>query len=428
MRGKRSVRRILAWQALVLALGLVACELGWRGVLRLRGRPHDAASARTELETLFSAARDFVPRVASSVPENPVGAPAETRVLHPYFAWEHVGGLAQEEEESALPDDPASSGELAILIVGGSVAEMFGVLGSEHLGRALEADPRFAGSSIRFLRHGRGGYKQPQQLNKVAWLFGQGFRPAIVINVDGFNEVALGNDNAERGTSPLYPSIPHWGSLTLGGVVDREALDRAAEGRAAQERMRRIAKNALRLRVERSALLASLASRWLHALRRDVEEAYESYAASLGRLGSERVLKGPPFEPRPWDVLRRSVRMWKESSASLRAMCEARGIVYLHVLQPTLHDAGSKPLTEEERRIGVAVQTWIEGVELGYPALRAAGLELAASGEHFVDATRVFGDVETSLYIDACHFGEEGNRLLAERIARELLAIWPAAK
>ena len=64
MRGRRSVRRILAWQALVLVLGLSACELGWRGVLRLRGRPHDAASARTELETLFSAARDFVPRVA----------------------------------------------------------------------------------------------------------------------------------------------------------------------------------------------------------------------------------------------------------------------------------------------------------------------------------------------------------------------------
>gem|GEM_PF-5957246 len=59
-------------------------------------------------------------------------------------------------------------------------------------------------------------------------MLAKGKRFDLVVNLDGFNEVAFGAENAERGVDPSYPR--NW-SLFPG---DREALDDlAALGRAA---------------------------------------------------------------------------------------------------------------------------------------------------------------------------------------------------
>src|SRR5690606_30828242 len=105
---------------------------------------------------------------------------------------------------------------------------------------------------------------------------------------------------------------------------------------------------------------------------------------------------------------------------SLAAICADRDIPYIHVLQPTLHDAGSKPLTAGEVATGAAVRHWREGTRAGYPLLRAAGEELAARGVHFYDASRIFADVEETLYYDACHFNERGSSLLVDALTADL--------
>ena len=108
-----------------------------------------------------------------------------------------------------------------------------------------------------------------------------------------------------------------------------------------------------------------------------------------------------------------------------RAICESQGMFYMHVLQPTLHDPGAKPATSEELANGKAPDTWMEGVELGYPRLRKAGADLAQEGEHFLDASGVFRGIERTIYIDSCHFVGDGNRILADAIADELLRSYP---
>jgi hypothetical protein len=104
------------------------------------------------------------------------------------------------------------------------------------------------------------------------------------------------------------------------------------------------------------------------------------------------------------------------------ALCRRRGIRYLHVLQPTLHDEGSKPLTEDERRAGAEPEIWALGARLGYPKLRARARSLAAAGVEVLDATRAFADVRETLYYDVCHFAPAGNLLLGELVAERLLA------
>ena len=102
-------------------------------------------------------------------------------------------------------------------------------------------------------------------------------------------------------------------------------------------------------------------------------------------------------------------------------MCAARDVMYLHVLQPTLLDTGSKVPTPQEAADAKANEHWEHGVEVGYPLLRQAGRSLAQRGVRFLDASGVFRDFEERIYKDPCHFGRLGNEILAEAIGRAFL-------
>jgi hypothetical protein len=102
-------------------------------------------------------------------------------------------------------------------------------------------------------------------------------------------------------------------------------------------------------------------------------------------------------------------------------------VYYLHVLQPTLHDVGSKPVTQAEIDSGGLDTPLMLGVQHGYPLLRSAGKELVERGVNFADASDTFAGVKEPIYYDFCHFKGLGNRLLAARIAREFLRALPTA-
>ena len=123
-----------------------------------------------------------------------------------------------------------------------------------------------------------------------------------------------------------------------------------------------------------------------------------------------------------------AVRGWAESSRTIHDMCSGRSILYVHVLQPSQLDAGSKKLTEREIAHGRAEASWIAGAHLGYPWLRKMGEKLKADGEHFIDCTQIFASESGDIYYDCVHFAEEGNRMLAKRIAEEMLAHWDEVK
>ncbi len=107
--------------------------------------------------------------------------------------------------------------------------------------------------------------------------------------------------------------------------------------------------------------------------------------------------------------------------ADLYISDRARDITYLHVLQPTLHDEGSKPLTDDERRTGKAPEVWESAARSGYPLLREAGAKLREQGVAFHDGSSTFATLEEQVYYDACHFRKPGHDVLADSVARALL-------
>jgi hypothetical protein len=320
---------------------------------------------------------------------------------------------------------PESKGAFTILMLGGSVCDIFdnekyGIGPLRHL---LEADPRLAGRELHFLRFGRGGFKQPQQVNYIVFLLSLGFRPDVVINIDGFNEVALGNHNMSEGSHPAYPSAGHWAQLATWGTSDRHALDMMAEIRATQRAIDSWCTCFFRWKLDRSCLAGKLVLRRVTTLRDELVQQFRAYANYLGQRPGSTTTLG--LEGGEQAAVEASVLDWMECSRTASDICRGRGILYLHFLQPTLHDKGSKTLTPTEIERGGLIDTWRHGVEIGYPLMRQRGAELEKAGVNFIDLSMMFKDRTDDIYFDGCHFAVDGNLMLAERIAKELLKRLP---
>lgn len=413
--------RILALQLALLCVVFVLCEVGCRIYLSSQGRSYVAAQARASFEELFSRTHDFVPRAAGAMGAKNDDATAQQRILHPYLGWEVMGSIEQLLAESSRLGAGARDQDYEILIVGGSVADVYGQYGCAHMEDLLRADPRFAGRTIYTYKYARGGYKQPQTVIAVQYLLSLGFTPECVISIDGFNDVALSNENAWMQSNPILPSTMHWRTLAMNGTGDRESVRQAAAIVEHLQSMEWWTREVVDTGAYRSALFGTIAFARVRALQAAARAMTKEYGNRLANLGARYVVAGPPFEGKGLPAVRNGVKAWEEGSRTLRALCEARGIRYLHVLQPTLHDPGAKPMTDEERAKGAIGPQWLDGVTLGYPLLREAGARLAAGGEDFVDGSRIFEHETRTLYYDNCHFGVPGNLLLAEFVAKALL-------
>ncbi len=420
---RNTAKRWLVTLAALVA-GCFVAEFGYRWRRSLQGRPYDCVAAARALASLAGQFTAPVKRTdAREMAENAVpGGPDGNRVvLHPYLGFDvaHDGEFLEDVQACGARED--SPNRFDVLVLGGSVAQTLGEQNCHIFLDALSTEPRLAGVPIAVHSYARGGFKEPQQMIALAYLFSRGFDCDLVVVVDGFNEVALGNYNAQHDSSPLFPSLRHWAYLTGTGLGDPATIDLLVELRTTEHRTTRLARVAQQLGCDRSAVLGDLALAVLEPMRSDSVALHQRFASAMQLdARTSPTLHGHEF---PADVAARfdgMVTSWAQSSVSMDAMCRARGIAFLHVLQPTLYYDGSKPVTAEERRTGTAWPAWVEGAREGYPRLRAQGAALRERGIHFVDCSMIFRDVTETLYYDAGHFNEAGQVILARAIATAL--------
>jgi len=412
-------------QKLLLAVGTSAlCVVGAELVQRTR-TGWDRGEAELRLTTLRDEALGRW-GAQSGTPESDDSAGEPTGrawSVSPYvgFDFENAGDLMTRD----LARQAASTGEeFRILVLGGSVAANFAFLGKERLIETLRRDPRLADRSIEFFMYARPSHKQPQQLLAASVLLSAGLQPDLVLNLDGFNELAIASRNAELGVHPLQPTAGQWLPL-LEGTRRPETLALTARAFAARERLIEEVEAALESPRLSSALLGpGVVARVQQQRARLVTASDALVAAAASGEGVPPALTGPAVPPAA-ERLGTCVDLWRESSRSLAGLCTAHGIPYLHVLQPTLHDAGSKPLTDAERESSKGPQVWIAAARLGYPRLRAAGAELRDAGVAFFDGSAVFAELQDPVYYDVCHFRRPGHELLAEAIAGAILSELP---
>lgn len=408
----------LARLALAGLFALVLLECGWRVVLRFRAGPYDADVTRARVEQLASGMLSSVPTLEAG---EFAGAPRdELRALSPYYGWESPQSQAALVEQQTFCASAERKNVFLVLVLGGSVAQHMsgGPATAPKFREVLGALPRVAGRDVVVLGWARGSFKQPQQVMLFTYLLALGIVPDALVEIDGFNEVALGNENATLGVHPLHPHWPMWGRLASGRALSPDALDGIAELHTLRGEARELAEgSALRFT---SAVTGTLVSRRAEKLHARFGAAQARLVAKIGSQAGEDPARGPRYTADTAVALEECARGWEESSRAMYAACRAHGIPYLHVLQPTLHDENSKPLTAQEVERGGAAESWITGARRGYPVLREHGAQLVRDGVPFVDLSRLFADFTETAYVDVCHFHGAAMRKFSDRVAREL--------
>jgi hypothetical protein len=306
--------------------------------------------------------------------------------------------------------------------------------GEEGLPRALAALPALAGRRVRVTSLANLGWKQPQQLLVLAYALSKGASFDLVVNLDGFNELAL--PASENLPADVHPAYPRSWQLLAATAPSPEALLLAGEMALLEHQL-----TGWKKRAESPALAWSGLVRLLFLLyERDIQARLVGLEQTMALevAPGEQVRRsgrlGPPVDyVGQDDVLPDLVAYWKRSSLLLQQFCASQGIAYLHVLQPNQYDVGSKPLSDEERKLAFQEGFGlVRTIPRGYPLLRQAGEELRAHGVAFRDASGVFRDHSETLYIDiCCHYNRPGIDLVIADIAdgvAELLARFPPGR
>jgi len=390
----------------------------------------------TEIREVVSAMTDALPSTgtgteagsadATAIAEGPSSRRGKRKQLryrlHPYIGFDLDAGLVLTERTVAFFEQDDPDRPYVIYMMGGSVAALFGENDGGGLRRVierLEADPSFEGKKIKHVRLAVPGFKQPQQFLQLAYLLSRGCEPDMVLNLDGLNEVRIGFQNANRGLQPTWPSLGHWTSATSTSPSgnDEVTLDLLLQMRALQQEAAEEAQSALRRHYPYSAILGKWTLSSLTRLRSrwgDSQRAFIDRQVELRRKRQDHAFGKPPEKE---GAVEASVRCWFESSLAMHQLCSARGIRYVHALQPTLHDEGSKIITDEERRKGVGEDGFHVAVVEGDPLLRKGMEELRSLGVEALDLSLAFEGIEETIYFDTCHFGNLGCRVLADRMA-----------
>jgi hypothetical protein len=380
---------------------------------------------------------------SGAAPTEAAGQPSRHAVadaLHPYLGYvynpEFWNATADRRSRHAFPvsdygfvDDKSpiqrpATDRVVVGVFGGSVAMALAADGLEALFGELGKHARYTGKTFVTVRVPLGSHKQPQQLMALAYILSLGGHFDIVINLDGFNEVALPlSENLRKGSNPFFPlnwqmrvdQVSDVALLRLIGtkvVAETERRSWAATFVALPLRYSVVAGLVWQLQDNRLALR-------IHQAAFDIQE-FESESTQMSYEA-----KGPAFEPSDKHTMyARLAKMWRDSSLQMSRLSAANDTEYFHFLQPNQYVTGSKIMGEEERSVSFNPRhIYRPGVQDGYPHLIEAGNDLRERGVAFHDLSMIFRELERPLYVDTCcHLSEEGMALIGKRMGELILA------
>jgi hypothetical protein len=383
-------------------------------------------------EATFAVLRDEQEQLAQSA----IAFDGRAEVVHPYIGWVlnpqtnakvKVGDQVEPVNEMGFTDfgptlRKRAPGHFLLGITGGSVAQQFSFRGAEALRHRLGQSARFQGVTVDIVRLSFAGFKEPQQLMTLNYILSLGGQLDALVNIDGFNEVALPMCENQQDIFAAYPRL--WNTLTINLVDPRRSAEayRLLELRALrQEAARAMLNSPLRLSPTRNLLWKIRDSYLAHKLLPLVKVVFEKereQGRSFATAGPPQLYHGDKA------MFKYLAELWGNCSRQLNFLCRANRIAYVHVLQPNQYVPDSKPLGPQERSDAYREEEcYALGAKRGYPELLREGATLRAEGVDFHDLTRLFAAFADPIYIDSCcHYNQKGNDLLAEAVAEALLS------
>ena len=367
--------------------------------------------------------------------------------LHPYFGPTHKPGYPFDIPEELRPQPPPApvatnnfgfvsphdypytprDGEAVVGLFGGSVGVWFCQLGAPRLLEQLRSLAMFRGRAMVPLCFSHEGYKQPQQLQVLSYFLSIGQRFDLVINIDGFNEVALSPLNHERGIESSMPSAQHLEPLINLANQSTMTPDKVQSLAAIARDKERL--NVLVDRIGRNRIAA--VDFVLDQLHRRTFARYRAETVRFSALPSASLAQSliqvtPPSAARSLAVERSAIAAnWARGSLLMHQLLAARAVPYVHVLQPNQY-YGRRRFASGEARIAINDSSPFKThAEAGYPLLLAGEPKaiLDEGGVRFFDGTAIFDAEPADVYVDdCCHYTLRGNEILADFVARSVVS------
>ena len=343
-------------------------------------------------------------------------------VIHPYL------GFVLEPQKDAKVSQYGFEGDSPIFqqpdrdtvvvgIFGGSFAAQIARQGTPEISAHLQTIPAFSQKRIIFESFALGGYKQPQQTLALLYFLILNAHFDIVINLDGFNEVALAPAENAGLVAPFYPR--GW-PVRVSDYLAPERLKLIAQLVSADDNIRLWAERCS-ARPWRYSITANLIWRYGHlrqyARRMQLSQRFEQQTSADAQT-LPYVATGPAENRNGTEIFKLLADVWERSSLQMHTLCQAQGIAYFHFLQPNQYVPGSKIMGAQELRLAINdKQIYKPGVLQGYPLLRARGTELKRRGVNFNDLTMLFADNDALLYADdCCHVNTDGYKIVGTAI------------
>ncbi len=311
-------------------------------------------------------------------------------------------------------------------IFGGSLAHWFSVQGAQKFSELLKAQPQLENKNIVVLNFAAGGYKQPQQLLMLNYFLSLGQKFDLVLNIDGFNEIALSDKNLQAGIAPIMPSSQHLAPLSA--LLKKSAFDKNYIDTLAALLQHRDFSAAFK---ERS-LQSTFAGEYLLF---DVLSVFYKKQSEADRLRADSILNAASEDSMLWLMpqtpqedfapsMQQIAQQWQAASRMMGNILASRGVSYIHVLQPNQY-VSHKVFSAEEESLarGPGSPYRVNSIQEGYKVLRAKGAELKMEGINFFDGTSVLDNETAVTFSDnCCHLNQNGNEILAAALAQIIFA------
>lgn len=367
-----------------------------------------------------------------------------SEILHPFFGYiskpgAGFGGFGFQSVFNAnnyglvsqvnYPYIRKHPNQVLVGIFGGSVATFYYMNEIENptLARTLKTLPQFADKEIVLLNFSQGGYKQPQQLLVLNYFLSQGQELDLVINIDGFNEVAIASNNIQKNIAPSMPSALQVMPLVelTNNNLSTEQMKIMLEVIEIKEKL----KNSLQAQQDCGLALCYF---W-EKIRSTV--FMRNYYDRLKDFDNRRKKSATPDESliylQSWTSqgietdYENMTRIWLQSSLAMYSVLKSRNIPYFHILQPNQYHPTQRQFSaEEQEQFAPEKNTrnpYINGVQLGYPYLVKASQELSDKGVRFFNGVTAFDREPDTVYIDTCcHYNQKGRNIFANFIASQI--------
>lgn len=363
---------------------------------------------------------------------------ATLQQLQPYFGFvdkvglrhrfpgsqvDHVANNFGFASAQPYPYKRQNPNQFVVGVFGGSVAANYSFFEIEKniLASQLKKLPGLANKEIIVLSFAMGAFKQPQQLIVLSYFLSLGQDLDLVINIDGFNELALSYINYAHDLDPSMPCsyiyIPlvnlATGSnsevelqLTLQVIKDRRSLEESIKS------------------IQTSRFASGYLLAWLRA--RFSQRRYSMDIVDLNNLRMSTTRRGKGFfqipvraKPTEDQVFEEAVTSWADSSLMMEQLLAQRNIPYFQFIQPNQYEPTGRVFGKDEAAIAInEASDFRSPVLKGYPMLLAELRRLQQKGVHVQSAVNVFDAVKETVYRDnCCHYNERGNWVFGEFIA-----------